>query len=91
MIGEKDDVMNKIDVGYPVFLSEGDERIGAVRESRDDGFVLYIENAGEFEIPMTAVDRVHDGKVLLKANSVDRRMLAAIEHSRDAEDPNLVG
>lgn len=83
--------MNEIEVGEAVFLAEGAERIGAVRETRDDGFILFVENAGEFAIPWTAVDRVHDGKVLLNANAVDRRLLTAIEHSEDVEDPKLAG
>lgn len=83
--------MAAIEVGLMVFLVEGSEGIGAVRDVADDGFSLYIENAGDFFIPRSAVVKVHDGKVLIDPKAVDRRLLDAIKHAHDAEDPKLVG
>lgn len=37
---------------------------------------------------MTSVERVHDGKVLVNASAVDRKLMNAISHSEDDEDPN---
>lgn len=83
--------MTAIEVGHVVILAEGNEGIGAVREVRQDGFILYVEGAGEFHIPRSAVLRVHDGKVLVSTDVVDARLREAIKHARDREDPKLVG
>lgn len=83
--------MAAVDVGMMVFLTEGKEGIGAVRDVSKEGFTLYIENGGEFSIPLSAVTKVHDGKVLVDPKIVDKRLLDAVKHAHDAEDPNLVG
>ena len=80
-----------IEEGFMAFLADGREGIGAVREVSPTSIVIYIENAGEFIIPRTAVKDVHSEKVILKQESLDRRLLAAIGHAHDSEDPNLVG
>jgi len=84
-------MMTAIEVGHVVILAEGSEGIGAVRELRKDGFVLYVEGAGEFFIPQSAVRRAHDGKVLVSTDAVDARLRDAIKHAHDREDPKLVG
>lgn len=83
--------MSPIETGYMVFLKEGSEGIGAVRAVHADSFLLYVENAGEFSVPLTAVRRVHDGKVLINAGMLEARLVAAVRHAHDAEDPKLVG
>lgn len=83
--------MPAIDIGNMVFLREGSEGIGAVRELRGDGFSLYVENGGEFFIPLSAVVSVHDGKVLVDPAAVDHRLREALKHAHDKEDPKLVG
>jgi hypothetical protein len=83
--------MAAIEVGNMVFLKEGSEGIGAVRELKGDGFSLYVENAGEFFIPRAAVVKVHDGKVLVNPAALDIRLRDAVRHAHDAEDPKLVG
>ncbi len=83
--------MGAIEVGNMVFLREGDEGIGAVRELKQDGFTLYVEGGGEFFISQSAVLRVHDGKVLLSPDAIDAPLRNALTHAHDAEDPNLVG
>lgn len=83
--------MAGIEVGNMVFLAEGKEGIGAVRDVKEAGFSLYIENAGEFFIPRAAVVKVHDGKVLLDPAAIDVRLRDAVRHAHDAEDPKLVG
>lgn len=80
-----------IETGYMVFLAEGKEGIGAVRETSPGHIVVYVENSGEFNVPRSAVRRVHDGKVLLDPRQVDAALLAAVGHVHDAEDPRLVG
>lgn len=80
-----------IEPGFMAFLVDGKDGIGAVREVTPTSLVLYIENAGEFVVPRSAVKDVHSQKVLLKPDLLDRRLLAAIRHVHDSEDPKLVG
>ena len=51
-----------IEIGYQVFLVDGGEEFGAVREVAPQGreeLVIYVENAGDFAVPITAVESVH--------------------------------
>ncbi len=80
-----------IEPGFMAFLVDGKDGIGAVREVTSTSLVLYIENAGEFVVPRSAVKDVHSQKVLLKPDLLDKRLLAAIGHVHDSEDPKLVG
>lgn len=80
-----------IETGLMVFLAEGKEGIGAVRETAPDHIVVYVENAGEFTVPRAAVRRVHDGKVMLDPRQLDKALLTAVGHVHDSEDPRLVG
>lgn len=80
-----------IEIGFMAFLAEGKEGIGAVRDLSDDGVVIYVENGGEFIVPMSAVRSVHDGKVMLDPNRLDRALLDAVGRVHDREDPRLSG
>ena len=76
-----------------VFVSDGDEAIGSVRRvapNERPELVIYIENAGDFVVPIEAVEDVHSGKVILNCERIDRRLREAIGHARDAEDPRFV-
>lgn len=82
----------QISEGFMVFLSDGDEGIGSVREIRHGlpELVIYIENAGDFVVPISAVKEVHSGKVMLNFDQLDLRLRNAVRHARDSEDPNFV-
>ncbi len=80
-----------IEPGFMAFVAEGSEGIGAVRGVSSDSLVIYIENAGEFIVPMSAVKKVHDQKVMLNPRLLDKALLDAIGHVHDSEDPKLVG
>ncbi|GAB2557954.1 hypothetical protein [Rhodanobacter koreensis] len=82
----------QISEGFMVFLSDGDEGIGSVREVRHGlpELVIYIENAGDFVVPVSAVSAVHSGKVILAWDRLDLRLRNAIAHARDSEDPDYV-
>ncbi|HUJ38257.1 MAG TPA: hypothetical protein VLW88_11340 [Hyphomicrobium sp.] len=80
-----------IQVGFMVFIAEGREGIGAVRETARDHIVIYVENGGEFEVPRSAVRKVHDEKVILDPKKLHRRLLDAVGHAHDSEDPRLLG
>jgi hypothetical protein len=84
-------MIKDVAVGDMVFIAEGQEGIGAVREIRGEHFVLFVENAGEFEIPGSAIARVHDGKVIVSPAKLSRSVLDAVGHAHDREDPDLAG
>jgi len=78
-----------IEVGYQAFVTDGDDEFGAVRDVSPDGLVVYVENAGEFRVPLDAVKAVHSQKVIFECGKLDRRLRRAIGHAHDAEVPGL--
>ncbi len=83
---------DQISEGSMIFVSDGDEGIGSVREIRHGlpELLVYIENAGDFVIPLSAVKAVHSGKVVLDFDHLSLRLRNAIRHARDSEDPDYV-
>jgi hypothetical protein len=81
--------MEKIEVGYQTFVSDGGEEFGAIREVQGDRLVVYVENAGEFIVPVEAVVAVHSQKVIFASDRLDHRLREAIGHAHDAEQPGL--
>jgi hypothetical protein len=82
----------KIQVGFQTFVSDGDQEFGAVRAVAPGGrpeLVIYVENAGDFTVPLAAVEAVHSEKVILNCAKLDRRLRQAIGHAHDAEKPGL--
>jgi hypothetical protein len=84
-------MIERIEKGFMVFIAEGREGVGAVRDLRSDGIVVYVENAGEFVVPASAVKAVHDQKVVLSPDKLDKALLKAVGHAHDREDPRLMG
>jgi len=80
-----------IEKGFMAFIAEGREGIGAVREVARDHIVIFVENAGEFEVPRSAVRKVHDDKVILDPKRLDKTLIEAVGHVHDREDPKLLG
>ncbi|MDQ3830598.1 MAG: hypothetical protein M3361_15105 [Candidatus Tectomicrobia bacterium] len=78
-----------IEIGFQVYAEEGGETFGAVRGlvPQTKALVVYIENAGDFEVPAEAVRRVHDGKVIVDVGRLDTRLRAAIAQAHDREEP----
>ena len=83
--------MENIDVGFMVFLADGADAIGAVREVASTSLVVYVENGGEFDVLRSSVKDVHSDKVILDPAHLDPRLLKAVSHAHDSEDPDLVG
>jgi hypothetical protein len=79
----------QIEEDFQVLVHDGDVAFGAVREVRSDAIVIYVENAGDFTVPLSAVRDVHDEKVILDCAKLDRRLKEAIGHAHLAEDPNV--
>jgi hypothetical protein len=84
--------MEDIREGFEVFAHDGEKAFGAVRQVAPRGrreLVIYVENAGDFVVPVSAVKDVHAQKVILDRGKLDPRLRAAIDHAHDAEDPNI--
>ena len=79
----------KIQEGFDVFLHDGDKAVGAVRQVRKGEIVIYIENAGDFEVPLSAIRDVHSEKVVLDKGKLDSRLIAAIRQEHSSEDPRI--
>ena len=80
-----------IEIGYQAFVSDGGEEFGAVRAVSPNGrpeLVIYVENAGDFVVPLSAVESVHSQKVILSCAKLERRLRQAIGHAHDSEEPN---
>ncbi len=78
-----------INEGDEVFLHEGEKAFGSVMHAPKPGateVIVYIEDAGEFRIPIKAVKAAHDGKVMLNKGMLHAELLEAIEHAHDEED-----
>ena len=85
-------MQERIEVGYQAFVSDGGEEFGAVRQVSPNGWpelVIYVENAGDFTVPLDAVESVHSGKVIFNCAKLDRRLRQAIGHAHDAEKPGF--
>jgi hypothetical protein len=81
--------MEKIAEGFDVFVHDGDKAFGAVRQVRPNGLVVYIENGGDFEVPLSAVKDVHDEKVVLDSGKLDAKLKEAIRRAHTGEDPRI--
>ena len=80
-----------IEVGYQTFVSDSDAAFGAVRQVAPHGrpeLVIYVENAGDFVVPLAAVEAVHAQKVILDCGKLNPDLRTAIGHAHDAEEPD---
>lgn len=75
----------EVNVGDQVFLDEGGEEVGAVRQVERDHLVVYIEAAGDFVVRGPEVKAIHYGKVILSPELVDPRLLAAAQAAHERE------
>jgi hypothetical protein len=60
-----------------------------VEHSGRPELVIYIENAGDFVVPLAAIKDVHSGKVILDVDRLQQPIRDALGHARDAEDPGF--
>jgi len=85
-------INERIEAGYGVFLSDTDKAFGAVRRLSSHGkpaLIVYVENAGDFDIAFDAIEAVHSQKVIVDARKLDPRLRQAIGHAHDSEDPRI--
>jgi len=78
-----------IQEGFDVFVHDGDKAVGAVRKVSPRDFVVYVENAGDFVVPLSAVKEVQAEKVVLDCSKLEHRLRRAIGHAHEHEDPNI--
>lgn len=79
----------KIREGFDVFLTGGGKSFGAVRQVRKGELVVYIENAGDFEIPFSAVRDAEAEKVMLDFARLAPKLKDAIRRAHSGEDPHI--
>jgi hypothetical protein len=80
----------QVQEGFEVFVSDDDKAFGAVRDVRPHGraeLIVYVDNAGDFTIPLTAIAAVHSQKVIVDCAKLDHKLRKAIGHAHDEEDP----
>ena len=68
-----------------VFVKEGTVGVGAVRQVRPDTLSVYFEGYGEVEIGPRHISSAHDGKVLLKPETLPEDLQQRLEHIHDGE------
>jgi hypothetical protein len=78
-----------IQEGFDVFVHDGEKAFGAVRQVHGHAIVVYIENAGDFTVPLSAVKEVHDEKVVLDRGKLAADLKKAIVHAHQGEDPHI--
>ena len=82
----------RIEVDFDVFLHDGEKAVGAVRQVRPGGrneIVVYVENGGDFVVPLSAVKDVYAEKVVLNGALLDADLRRAVGHAHDGEDPTI--
>ena len=79
----------KIREGFDVFLHNGSKSFGAVRQVRKAELVVYIENAGDYAIPLSAVRDTEAAKVILDTARLEPKLREAIRRAHSGEDPRI--
>jgi hypothetical protein len=81
-----------IQVGFDVFVHDGEKSFGAVRQvrpGRKPEIIVYVENAGDFVVPLSAVKSVESEKVVLNSALLDPALKQAIDRAHKGEDPRI--
>ena len=77
----------RIAVGDQAFVSDAQESFGAIRALSSNGreVMVYVENAGDFTVPVDAVASVAFEKVTFDCKKLDPELRKVIGHAHDAE------
>jgi hypothetical protein len=78
-----------IEIGFQTFIEGSVEEFGAVRDVVPEGrpeLLVYVENSGEFVVPLEAVHAVYDQKVIFDVKKLEQRLVDAIRKAHDAEN-----
>jgi len=79
----------KIQEGFDVFIHDGGKAFGAVRQVHAHEIVIYVENGGDFRVPLAAVKEVNSEKVVLDSGRLEPQLREAIRRAHSAEDPRI--
>ena len=79
----------RLAVGQMAFITGSAEAVGAVHGLSSSAVNIYVENAGDFTVPLTAVVSVNAEKVVLDCGRLEHRLRRAIGHAHEAEDPRI--
>ena len=79
----------KIQPGFDVFLHDGQKAVGAVRQVHHHTIIIYVENAGDFEVKLDAIAEAHSEKVILDPGKLEPKLREAIARAHSGEDPNI--
>ena len=74
-----------VELGAQVYLEEGGEAMGAVREISAGHILVFVEGAGDFVVKPPGVRAAHDGKVILDPANLDPALLDAARHVHEHE------
>jgi hypothetical protein len=77
---------------FEVFVHDDEKAVGAVRHVTPNGraeIIVYVENAGDFVVPLSVVREVVSARVVLDCAKLDLRLRRAIGHAHDSEDPRI--
>ena len=75
--------------GFDVFVHDGNKAFGSVRAVGRNDLVIYVENAGDFRVPFSAITDVHSQKVILNCAKLEMNLRRAIGHAHEGEDPRI--
>ena len=75
-----------IEIGFQAFAQGAEEEFGAVRQVRQSDLVIYIEDAGDTIVPLSAVTDVIEGKVIVDVQRLEDGVRRAIERAHRDED-----
>jgi hypothetical protein len=70
----------KIEVGFQTFVNDSPEEFGAERAVSPDGrsLTVYVENAGDFTVPASAVVSVQSEKATFDCGKLEATFVRAI-------------
>jgi hypothetical protein len=76
-----------IHFGDHVYVAGDGRPVGAVRDRPDEGsVVVYIENAGDFLVPLEAIESAAFGRLVLRRSRLGAALARAVAHAADVED-----
>ncbi len=77
--------LSTIRIEDEVFIRDGETGIGAVREVRPDTLIVYFEGYGDIVIGPEQIASAHDGKVMVRPETLPDDLQARLDHIHDGE------
>ena len=81
------DVKSQIRIGFQVFIKDGGDEVGAVRDlcGRRPEILVYVENTGDVTVPVGAITAVHYQKVIVDPAHLPPDVQRALRRAHDSE------